>query len=94
MLVNMKELLKNAQDGGYAVGSFSVANMEMILGTQFSRKLRALRRQPDCTLEACLQLYKSGWLHTATAVTDMKRSVIEVKILALFIGNCETSSQS
>ncbi len=32
MLVNMKELLKNAQDGGYAVGSFSVANMEMILG--------------------------------------------------------------
>lgn len=32
MLVNMKDLLKKAQDGGYAVGSFSVANMEMILG--------------------------------------------------------------
>lgn len=32
MLVNMKELLKKAQEGNYAVGSFSVANMEMILG--------------------------------------------------------------
>ena len=31
-LVNMKTLLKDAQKGGYAVGSFSVANMEMILG--------------------------------------------------------------
>lgn len=32
MLVNMRELLKDAQKGGYAVGSFSVANMEMVLG--------------------------------------------------------------
>jgi fructose-bisphosphate aldolase class II len=32
MLVNMKELLKKAQEGNYAVGSFSVANMEMVLG--------------------------------------------------------------
>ncbi len=32
MLVNMRELLKDAQDGNYAVGSFSVANMEMVLG--------------------------------------------------------------
>ena len=31
-LVNMKTLLKDAQKGSYAVGSFSVANMEMILG--------------------------------------------------------------
>lgn len=31
-LVNMKTLLKNAQKGGYAVGSFSVANLEMIQG--------------------------------------------------------------
>lgn len=31
-LVNMKDLLLKAQKGGYAVGSFSVANMEMILG--------------------------------------------------------------
>ncbi len=31
-LVNMKDLLLAAQKGGYAVGSFSVANMEMILG--------------------------------------------------------------
>lgn len=31
-LVNMKELLAKAQQGGYAVGSFSIANMEMILG--------------------------------------------------------------
>ncbi len=31
-LVNMKDLLKQAQDGNYAVGSFSIANMEMILG--------------------------------------------------------------
>lgn len=32
MLVNMKELLAAAQRGKYAVGSFSVANMEMVLG--------------------------------------------------------------
>ena len=32
MLVNMRSLLANAQKGGYAVGSFSVANMEMVLG--------------------------------------------------------------
>ena len=31
-LVNMKDLLLDAQKGGYAVGSFSIANMEMILG--------------------------------------------------------------
>lgn len=32
MLVNMRDLLKDAQSGNYAVGSFSVANMEMVLG--------------------------------------------------------------
>ncbi|MBE6740745.1 MAG: class II aldolase [Ruminococcaceae bacterium] len=32
MLVNMKELLQKAEEGNYAVGSFSVANMEMVLG--------------------------------------------------------------
>lgn len=32
MLVNMRDLLKDAQNGNYAVGSFSVANMEMVLG--------------------------------------------------------------
>ena len=32
MLVNMKDLLKKAEEGNYAVGSFSVANMEMVLG--------------------------------------------------------------
>ncbi len=32
MLVNMSELLADAQEGNYAVGSFSVANMEMVLG--------------------------------------------------------------
>ena len=32
MLVNMRELLADAQQGNYAVGSFSVANMEMVLG--------------------------------------------------------------
>lgn len=32
MLVNMCELLADAQKGNYAVGSFSVANMEMVLG--------------------------------------------------------------
>ena len=31
-LVNMKDLLLKAQKGSYAVGSFSIANMEMILG--------------------------------------------------------------
>lgn len=32
MLVNMKTLLADAQKNKYAVGSFSIANMEMILG--------------------------------------------------------------
>ena len=32
MLVNMRDLLKDAVNGNYAVGSFSVANMEMVLG--------------------------------------------------------------
>lgn len=32
MLVNMRDLLADAQEGDYAVGSFSVANMEMVLG--------------------------------------------------------------
>lgn len=32
MFVNMRDLLKDAQKGNYAVGSFSVANMEMVLG--------------------------------------------------------------
>lgn len=31
-LVNMSTLLRKAKEGGYAVGSFSVANMEMVLG--------------------------------------------------------------
>lgn len=31
-LVNMSPLLKKAREGGYAVGSFSVSNMEMVLG--------------------------------------------------------------
>ena len=31
-LVNMAPLLKDARRGGYAVGSFSVSNMEMVLG--------------------------------------------------------------
>lgn len=31
-LVNMSPLLKKAREGGYAVGSFSISNMEMVLG--------------------------------------------------------------
>ncbi len=31
-IVNMSTLLSKAREGGYAVGSFSVANMEMVLG--------------------------------------------------------------
>ncbi len=31
-LCNMKDLLRKAEEGNYAVGSFSIANMEMILG--------------------------------------------------------------
>ena len=31
-LVKMGDLLRKAKEGGYAVGSFSVANMEMVLG--------------------------------------------------------------
>ena len=32
MLVNMKDLLLQAQNENYAVGSFSIANMEMVRG--------------------------------------------------------------
>ena len=31
-LVNLRDLLRDAKAGGYAVGSFSIANMEMVLG--------------------------------------------------------------
>ncbi len=42
MLVNMKELLADSQKGNYAVGSFSVANMEMVLGVlQAAEELKA-----------------------------------------------------
>lgn len=42
MLVNMRDLLADAQGGDYAVGSFSVANMEMVLGVlQAARELNA-----------------------------------------------------
>lgn len=42
MLVNMRALLENARQGGYAVGSFSVANMEMVLGVlQAAEELQA-----------------------------------------------------
>ena len=42
MLVNMRDLLADARVGGYAVGSFSVANMEMVLGVlQAAEELRA-----------------------------------------------------
>lgn len=42
MLVNMRDLLADAQKGNYAVGSFSVANMEMVLGVlQAAEELNA-----------------------------------------------------
>lgn len=42
MLVNMRGLLEDAQKGNYAVGSFSVANMEMVLGVlKAAEELRA-----------------------------------------------------
>ena len=42
MLVNMKELLSDAENGNYAVGSFSVANMEMVLGVlKAAKELKA-----------------------------------------------------
>ncbi|MDD6727900.1 MAG: class II aldolase [Eubacteriales bacterium] len=42
MLVKMSELLADAQEGNYAVGSFSVANMEMVLGVlKASKELNA-----------------------------------------------------
>ena len=42
MLVNMRDLLADAEKGNYAVGSFSVANMEMVLGVlQAAKELRA-----------------------------------------------------
>lgn len=42
MLVNMRDLLADAEKGNYAVGSFSVANMEMVLGAvQAAEELNA-----------------------------------------------------
>lgn len=42
MLVNMRDLLIDAQKGNYAVGSFSVANMEMVLGVlKAAKELKA-----------------------------------------------------
>jgi fructose-bisphosphate aldolase class II len=42
MLVNMKDLLADAEKGNYAVGSFSVANMEMVLGVlKAAKELKA-----------------------------------------------------
>ncbi|MCD7722430.1 MAG: class II aldolase [Clostridiales bacterium] len=42
MLVNMRDLLSAAKSGGWAVGSFSVANMEMVLGVlKAARELSA-----------------------------------------------------
>ena len=42
MLVNMRDLLSEAQEGNYAVGSFSVANMEMVLGVlKAAKELKA-----------------------------------------------------
>ncbi|MCH5317918.1 MAG: class II aldolase [Eubacterium sp.] len=42
MLVNMRDLLADAQKGNYAVGSFSVANMEMVLGVlKAAKELKA-----------------------------------------------------
>lgn len=42
MLANMKDLLLSAQERNYAVGSFSVANMEMVIGViRAAEELRA-----------------------------------------------------
>lgn len=42
MLVNIRDLLADAEKGNYAVGSFSVANMEMVLGAvQAAEELNA-----------------------------------------------------
>lgn len=42
MLVNMRDLLSDAVQGNYAVGSFSVANMEMVLGVlKAAKELKA-----------------------------------------------------
>ena len=43
MLVNMKNLLSDAQKRNYAVGSFSVANMEMVLGVIKAQRKRVRR---------------------------------------------------
>lgn len=46
MLVNMSKLLADAQKGDYAVGSFSVANMEWCL--VFSKQQKNLKRLLFC----------------------------------------------
>lgn len=44
MLVNIRDLLADAEKGNYAVGSFSVANMEMVLGAvQAAEELNAVK---------------------------------------------------
>ena len=46
MLVKMGDLLADAQKGNYAVGSFSVANMEMVLGAlKAAKELKARAKE-------------------------------------------------
>ena len=69
MLVNMSKLLADAQKGDYAVGSFSVANMEMVLGV-----LKAAKELLD--LDGC-KLWING---TTASVADAKALSVPVKM--------------
>ncbi len=48
MIVNMRDLLRDAEAGGYALGSFSVANMECIQGV--------IRAAEECRAPVILQI--------------------------------------
>lgn len=59
-LVNMRSLLAQAERGGYAVGAFNVANMEMILGT--------IRAAEECRSPLILQVAQGRLAHSPLAL--------------------------
>ena len=77
-LVNMRSLLKNANDGGWAVGSFSVANMECIRGVvNAAEELRA----PIILQIAEVRLPHSPlWLMAPMMLAAAKRASVPVAV--------------
>ena len=77
MLVNMKELLASAEAGNYAVGSFSVANMEMVLGALQAAEPVSMRSVVDCTLRVPYPLFETAKRMIEQADTRLEEPVFD-----------------